>query len=207
MTRLVPLLQERLSAPLSIDSPNAAALEAGLKAHRGRPLLNSISGESAKLEALLPLVGEYRPRIIALCLDDDGLPGSPEKSLEIALRLAGLLTERGLAPGDIFLDPLVRPVGVDPGSVRRFLDALEMITSRLPGFAAVAGLSNVSFGMPARRLLNRTFLVLCLERGLDAAILDPLDEEIMDALSAAECLLGGQEPIRRFLKRARQNKA
>lgn len=206
LSRLVPLLQDRLDVPLSIDSPNPAALEAGLRIHRGRPLLNSISGESKRLEALLPLVGEFKPKVIALCLDDDGLPGNAEKSLEIARRLAGLLTGRGLAPGDVFLDPLVRPVGVDPGSVRRFLDALGMIKSGLPGFNAVAGLSNVSFGMPGRRLLNRMFLVLCLERGLDAAILDPLDEDVMDALSAAECLLSGAEPTRRYLQRARLKK-
>ncbi|MBM3297507.1 MAG: methyltetrahydrofolate cobalamin methyltransferase [Candidatus Aminicenantes bacterium] len=203
----VPLLCSGIGVPLSLDSPNALALEAGLRLHPGRPLLNSISGESKKLAALLPLVAEFKPRVIALCLDDAGIPRRPEKSLEIARRLAGLLRDRGLAPEDVFLDPLVRPVGVDPASARQFLDALEMIKTDLPGFRTIAGLSNVSFGMPSRRLLNRTFLVLCLERGLDAAILDPLDEELMDALSSSEALLGREGAVRSFLQRARDRKS
>lgn len=206
LKRHIPLLQERLRVPLAVDSPNPEALEAGLKTHRGRPLLNSLSGESKKLEALLPLIGEFKPKVIALCLDDSGLPETPEKSLAVARRLADLLLDRGLAPEDVFLDPLVRPVGVDPGSVGRFLKALEMIKTGLAGFKTIAGLSNVSFGMPSRRLLNRTFLVLCLKGGLDAAILDPLDEEAMSALAAAEALLGGEGALRGFLQWARGKK-
>jgi len=207
LKRHIPLLQDRLRVPLSVDSPNPEALEAGLRLHRGRPLLNSLSGESKRLEALLPLIGEFKPRVIALCLDDSGLPETPEKSLAVARRLADLLLERGLAPEDVFLDPLVRPVGVDPGSVRRFLKALEMIKIGLAGFKTIAGLSNVSFGMPSRRLLNRTFLVLCLERGLDAAIFDPLDKELIDALSSSETLLNREGAVRAFLQRARARKS
>ncbi|MBN2199206.1 MAG: dihydropteroate synthase [Candidatus Aminicenantes bacterium] len=207
LNRHIPELQERLQVVLSLDSPNPAALEAGLRIHRGRPLLNSLSGEPKKLKALLPLIGEFKPKVIALCMDDAGLPSTPEESLDVARRVADLLLEQGLNPEDVFFDPLVRPVGIDPGSVRQFLSALEKIKAGLPGFKTIAGLSNVSFGMPSRRLLNRTFLVLCLKNGLDAAILDPLDRELMDALSSSEALLGREGAVRAFLQRARGKKS
>ncbi|OGD30365.1 MAG: hypothetical protein A2Y56_09155 [Candidatus Aminicenantes bacterium RBG_13_63_10] len=206
LEQFVPLLRAGIGVPLSLDSPNPRALEAGLKLHPGRPLLNSLSGESKKIKELLPLIREFRPKVIVLCLDDDGLPHEPGKTLDIARRLAGLLQDHGLAPEDVFLDPLVHPVGVEAGAGHRFLRALEMIKADLPAFRTIAGISNVSFGLPRRRLINRTFLALCLERGLEAAILDPLDEDLMDSLSAARALIGREEAMREFLLRSRKMK-
>jgi 5-methyltetrahydrofolate--homocysteine methyltransferase len=200
----IPLLQKSVSVPLALDTPNPEAVAEALKIHQGRPLLNSLTGESGCLEVLLPLVREFRPRVIALCLDEDGPPESSDRALALAEKLAGILTGEGLLPEDIFIDPLVRPVGVNDQIGALFLESLSKIKARLPGFMTIAGLSNVSFGLPERRLLNRTLLVLALQAGLDAAICDPLDSELMASLRAAQALLGKDRSLKNYLKFIRE---
>jgi cobalamin-dependent methionine synthase I len=202
----VPLIQRATSQPLSIDSANPEAVEAGLKAHEGRALLNSLTAERSRIERLLPLIREHRPRVIVLCLDDEGTPKTPENAVTIARRMVELLACQGLASEDIFIDPLVRPVAADPEAARLFLDSLAAIKSALPEVRTIAGLSNVSFGLPLRPLVNRTLLVMALDRGLDAAVCDPLDKELQAALNAAEALLGRDPSMKLFLRFARNRK-
>jgi 5-methyltetrahydrofolate--homocysteine methyltransferase len=190
---------------LSLDTPNPEAMAEGLRLHRGRALVNSLSGESKRIQALLPLIREYRPRVIALCLDDDGLPKTSDKEVEIAERLADLLSKQGLAQEDIFIDPLVRPIGVDENAANLFLESLEKIKRRMPTVKTIAGISNVSYGMPGRRALNRAFLILALERGLDAAILDPLDKELLAGLHSAGTLLG-RDSLKSYLSFMRRTR-
>lgn len=199
----IPLLQGALSVPLSIDTPNPGALAAGLELHRGRALLNSLPGTMASLEALLPIIRDFKPRVIALCLDEDGPPASSDKASARAEKLVEALARVGIEPEDIFLDPLVRPVGVEAGAGALFLDSLEKIKHRLPRVKTIAGLSNVSFGLPHRRLLNRTFLSLAMARGLDAAICDPLDAELQAVLAAAGALLGEEAELADYLRFSR----
>jgi cobalamin-dependent methionine synthase I len=203
----VPLLQDHLHVPLAIDSPNRAAIAAGLKIHRGPALLNSLSGEDERLRALLPLVKEHRPRVIALCLDDEGLRKDAESVCGVGVRLAETLLAAGVPAADIFLDPLVHPVGVQTEAPGLFLASLALIKKKLPGIKTIAGLSNVSFGLPDRRLINRTFLALALAEGLDAAILDPLDDELMDVLAASQALLGRDPSLKDYLARCRARSA
>jgi len=191
---------------LSLDTPNPEAMAEGLRLHRGRALVNSLSGESKRIQALLPLIREYRPRVIALCLDDDGLPKTSDKEVEIAESLADLLSKQGLAQEDIFIDPLVRPIGVDETAANLFLESLEKIRRRLPAVKTVAGISNVSYGMPGRRALNRAFLILAIQRGLDAAILDPLDKELLAGLHSADTLLG-RDSLRSYISFMRHTRA
>jgi cobalamin-dependent methionine synthase I len=199
----IPLLQERLSVPLALDTPNPAAMAEALRAHRGRALLNSLTAEPDRLAALLPLVREHRPRVVALLLDEQGPPAAADDALSLAEKLLALLTREGLSPDEIFIDPLVRPIAVDFGAAVVFLESLERIKTSLPGVKTIAGLSNVSFGLPRRRLLNRTLLTLALERGLDAAICDPLDAELQAELRACEALLGRDPSLKNFLRLAR----
>jgi cobalamin-dependent methionine synthase I len=206
LTWAVPLLRKEVGAPLSIDTPNPAAMEAGLRLHAGRALLNSLTGEESKTRRLLPLVKEFKPAVIALCLDDRGLPTSADQELEVASRITDLLVKQGVSPEDIFVDPLVRPVGVDQEAGNLFLESLRLVKERLPEVRTVAGVSNVSFGLPERKALNRTFLVLALEAGLDAAILDPLDRATMSSLSSAEALLGRDPSLKRYLAAARRRR-
>jgi 5-methyltetrahydrofolate--homocysteine methyltransferase len=202
----IPLLQESVSIPLALDTPDPRVMEAALKLHRGRPLLNSLTGEKAKAESLLPLIKDFKPRVIVLCLDDKGIPAEAGQALSVAQRMAELLGRQGLGQEDIFVDPLVRPLGVDSGVASLFLESLEIIKKKLSGAKTVAGLSNVSFGLPDRRLLNRTFLVLAMKAGLDAAICDPLDKELRAALAAASALLGRDPFLRDFLRFFRESK-
>jgi 5-methyltetrahydrofolate corrinoid/iron sulfur protein methyltransferase len=200
----IPVLQNELSVPLALDTPNPAAMAEALRIHRGKPLLNSLTAEPERLDALLPLVREHKPCVIALLLDDKGPPPDADGALAVAEKLLVRLTREGLADDEIFLDPLVRPVGVESRFATVFLDSLEKIKTCLPGVKTIAGLSNVSFGLPQRKLLNRTLLVLALERGLDAAICDPLDADLRAALRAAEALLGRDPSLRNYLKFIRE---
>lgn len=196
----IPLLQQHIRVPLALDTPDPVAMEEALKLHQGRPLLNSLTAEPSRIDRLLPLVQAFRPRVIALCLDEEGLPRDSDRAVAIAEQLVELLNNQGLAEDDIFVDPLVRPVGVDSSAAALFLTALEKIKVRLPRIKTVAGLSNVSFGLPGRKLLNRTLLVLAMKAGLDAAICDPLDTELRAALTAASALLGQDPSLRNYLQ-------
>jgi cobalamin-dependent methionine synthase I len=200
----IPLLQEKLSIPLSIDTPNPLAMEEGLKIHQGRALLNSLSGEKKIIKNLLPLIKEYRPSVIILCLDEKGLPESPEHVLSIASRMVDLLDKKGIDIDDIFIDPLVHPVSIDSDAALRFLESLRRIKERLPEVKTIAGLSNISFGLPQRRLLNRIFLSIALLNGLDAAILNPLDDELRDSIAATEALLGKDPSLQSYLRETKK---
>jgi len=131
------------------------------------------------------------------------LPESPEAARSIARKLAGRLGREGLDPGDLFIDPLVRPVAVEPGAVRLFLDSLTAVKTALPEVRTIAGLSNVSFGLPLRPLINRTLLTLALGCGLDAAICNPLDRDLAASRAAAEALLDRDPSMKSFLRFAR----
>jgi cobalamin-dependent methionine synthase I len=202
----IPLLQGNVSIPLALDTPDPQVMEMALKLHRGRPLLNSLTGENAKIESLLPLIKDFKPQVIILCLDDNGLPAEAHQALSVAQRMAELLSRQGLDEEDIFVDPLVRPLGADSGAASLFLESLKIIKKTLSGVKTVAGLSNVSFGLPERGLLNRTLLVLAMEAGLDAAICDPLDKELRAALAAASAVLGRDPFLKDFLRFFRGSK-
>jgi cobalamin-dependent methionine synthase I len=201
----IPVVQRMVKAPLALDTPNPEAMEAALKIHQGRALLNSLSGDSASLEAMVPLIRRFRPRVIALCLNEAGPPENAEIAVSRAQKMVEILLSTGLHPEDIFIDPLVRPIGVDHSSGALFLDSVERIKSALPGTKTIAGISNVSFGLPQRRLLNRTLLVLAMAKGLDAAICDPLDGDVQAVLAASEALLGRDPSLKKYLAYVREH--
>lgn len=200
----IPLLQREVHIPLSLDTPNPKAMEEALKIHRGKPLLNSITAEPNCLKELIPLIREFRPAAIALCLDEKGPVEDSDRAVFLAEKMVSLLIKQGLAAGDIFIDPLVRPVGIEGKAASLFLESIEKIKKKLPGIKTIGGLSNVSFGLPQRKLLNRTFLVLALEKGLDAAICDPLDGELQAGLAAARALLGEDPSLKSYLEFIRE---
>lgn len=202
----IPLLQQEVTIPLSLDTPSPEAMGEALRVHKGRALLNSLTAEHTRMKSLLPLIRAYRPWVIVLCLDEEGIPSSIDRVLSIAEKMVELLVREGLSREDIFIDPLVRPVGVDQNAAMLFLDSLEALKEEIPGVKTIAGLSNVSFGLPRRRLLNRTLFVLAAGRGLDAAILDPCDPEIQGVLAAATALLGKDSSLKNYLKYARSLK-
>jgi len=202
----IPLLQQNLDIFLAIDTLNPQAMKVGLEVHHGQAILNSITAEKSRLEAMLPLVKDYSPLVIALCLDEQGVPSQPEDCLKIADKLLEIFQKNGVPEQNIFLDPLVRPLGVNPEAGKIFLRSLELIKKNFPQVKTVAGISNVSFGLPWRALLNRTLLLLARGKGLDAAICNPLDKKLTAQLRAIEALLGLDPQLTNYLGFYRQQK-
>ncbi|MDI6698111.1 MAG: dihydropteroate synthase [Candidatus Saccharicenans sp.] len=204
LTWIIPSLQEKVSIPLSIDSTNPVALEAGLKVHRGRALLNSIPGKQKEMEEIIPLIRDYRPQVIVSCLDDGGFPETPERTVAIAERILNrLFSQTSVVQDDIFLDLLARPLAVTPGAGRQFLETLLLVRKELPGFKTVAGLSNVSYGLPRRRVVNLTFLTNLIGHGLSAVIADPLHPDFKATVIVSEFLNNRPGARERFLAWAR----
>lgn len=199
----VRTIQGALDVRISIDSPNPKALRRGLEVHRGQALLDSINLEHERWTELLPLIREFRPKVVALCMDDQGIPGSAQERLGFAARLVEGLTGAGVPPQDIYVDPLVFPIATDSQCVTNFLEAVDLIKARFPEVHLICGLSNVSFGLPLRAQINQVFLTLCLAHGMDAFLLDPLDRRLMANLATAQMLLGQDAFCRGYLTAVR----
>lgn len=189
MRWLVRIVQEVTELPLCIDSANSEALAAGLAEHRGKPLINSISGETARYNSVLPLIKQYNAGVVALCNDDRGLPSTKEMALEVGDSLVNRLAKDGIPVDDIYLDPLVRTLATSPETVVDSLEVMRELSRRFPGLHFVSGLSNVSYGLPERRHLNRAFVVMSIAHGLDAVITDPLDAQLIALIYASEALV------------------
>ena len=180
---MVQLIQNKLNnIPICVDSPNSKALEKALSVHHGKAIINSISAESRKFNEVLPLIKQYNSSVIALCLDDRGIPQKIEDSQSVGDRLVSSLLDAGVAPGDIYFDPLVRSVATSQRAALELLQLMELMKERYKGIHFVSGLSNISFGLPERRHINRAYAVMCATRGMDAFILDPLDNILMTQL-------------------------
>ena len=204
---LVDTVQAVTDKPLCLDCPDPAALAAALPRVRTRPpMINSINLERDRYGRVLPLALEYRAKLIALC-QGEGVPAtSAGQKVELATELVERLTRAGVALDDIYVDPLVFPLGTDPLSAVATLEAIEGIVRRYPGIHTICGLTNVSHGLPARRLVNRTFLVAAMGRGMDAAIVDPTDAQLMAAIHAAEAVLGRDEYCMGFIEAFREGR-
>jgi cobalamin-dependent methionine synthase I len=204
---LMDIVQEAVDLPLSLDSPDSAVIEEGLKRHKnGKAMINSITGEEKKLKALLPLFKKYDCSAIALCLDDDGIPETAEKKFELASKLIEHFTAEGIKPENIFIDPIIQPVSTGRHFGPALLDAVQLIKEKYPDVHTICGLSNVSYGLPYRKHINRIFLAMAMAKGLDSVILDPCDEKIMATLFAANTLLGKDEYCKNYLKAKRDGR-
>jgi cobalamin-dependent methionine synthase I len=191
---LVDTVQAVTERPLCLDSPDADALAAALPRVKTKPpMINSISLEAARFERVLALALEHRAKLIALC-QGEGVPAaSAEEKIALGSELVERLTAAGMPLADIYVDPLVFPLGTDSRSAHATLEAVSGLMRRFPGVHTICGLTNVSHGLPARKLLNRTFLVAAMTRGLDAAIIDPTDAQLVSAVYAAEAVFGRDE--------------
>ena len=154
------------------------------------PLINSITLEPSRIEGILPLVVEYKTKVIALCQAEQELAETTEAKVALAGRILEKLTGAGVPLDDIYLDPLVYPLSTDPKSAKATLDAIGRIMKEFPGAHTVCGLTNVSYGLPARKLINRAFLAAAITMGLDAAIIDPTDKLLYAMLKAVTLIAG-----------------
>ena len=202
---LIESIQEETDAPFAIDSPNPKAILTGLKANKnGKPIINSITGEKERFNAILPLILEYKTGVIALCMDDRGMPETYQERVEIARSLIGNLTREGVALSDIYIDPMIRPIGTGAHYGTVALETIRTVKNEYPGVHLACGLSNISFGIPARKVMNQAFLVAAMTCGLDGAILDPLDKKLMTFLYATEALLGIDDFCMNYLTKFRE---
>jgi len=187
---LIETIQPVVEIPLCLDSANPVAVAAGVQAAARTPMINSISGEPQRMEGILPLVAEHGCSVIALAMDSAGIPGTSAGRLEVARRVMTAARARGVPDDHVYLDPLAMTLATNTDGARITLETIRAMRQEFPDAHLTMGLSNISFGLPARSHINRAFLTLALAEGLDAAILDPLDREMMAALVAAELVLG-----------------
>lgn len=195
MVWIVKTVQEVTDLPLAVDSPNAKALVAGLDAYRGSeaPMVNSVTLETERIEEILPIAAERRTNLVALAMDDQGVPREPGQREDVAKRLIDTCVEAGLPAGNLYVDPVITTQAHDQSTGPTILDAIANIRRIAPEVHITGGLSNISYGLPKRRLVNRVFAAMCMARGLDSGILDPTDENLMAVICAAEAVLGRDE--------------
>lgn len=196
---LVETVQSATGVSLSIDSPNPEAIRVGLKEHQGRAMVNSITLEKKRVEEILPLLKEFRPNVVALTMDDEGIPRDAEARYRISQRLVELLSGAGIPEDGIYVDPLVRPLSTDSEAGLAALDTIRKIKDSSKKVHIICGLSNISFGLPKRGFINRTFLTMAMAQGLDSVILDPLDRKLISLIKAGEALLGNDKYCAAYL--------
>ena len=202
MEKLIKLVQNTVDVPLCIDSSVPAALKAGLSVAKGRPLLNSVTGEEERLEAILPLVQKFKVPVVAISNDDTGISEDPDIRFAVAKKIVHRAADFGIPASDIVVDPLVMPIGAmatagqqDFKLVKRLREELKVNTT--------CGASNISFGLPNRHAINATFLPMAIASGMTSAIMNPTNSSEMDAIFAANLLMDRDANSSRWIKRNR----
>jgi cobalamin-dependent methionine synthase I len=203
---LVKTVQGAVDAPCCIDSPDPKAIENALSVHKGTAMINSISLEKDRYNALLPVVAGTDLKVVALCMSDEGMPETTEDRVKIADQLINDLVKNNIPLDNIYVDPLVQPVSTKSTFGDEFLNAVDEIMTRFKGVHTICGLSNISYGLPLRQMLNQTFAVMAIARGLDALIINPLDRKMIQNLIAAETLAGRDDYCMNYLKAYRKKK-
>lgn len=197
---LVRIVQESVDVGLCLDSSNPAALAEALKVVVKEPMINSISGEPERLSTILPIAASRRCMVIALAMDESGLPKSVDERLNVTERVFGATRAAGVPDEKVYVDPLIMTVATDTQAALAALQSMREIKGRYPQAHLTSGLSNISFGLPGRSAINRTFLTLALEAGLDSAIVDPTNRDLRESLLITEMLLGRDPFCRRYTK-------
>jgi len=201
LKKVVSLVASTVDVPLCLDSANPEVLAAGLAAAAGKPLVNSVSGEEKRLEAVLPLVKGRGAAVIGLTMDDNGIPKTAEERLAIAGKIINRAAQLGIPAEDIIIDPLVLTVGTDSKSALVTLETIQLVRREF-GVNLNLGASNVSFGLPDRPIINQAFLALAIQNGVTCSITDPL--KLGMAIRAADLLLGRDDYAMRYIKYFRQ---
>lgn len=203
---VIETVQEVTDLPLCIDSPDPAVIKAVLPLVRSKPIINSITLEPGRLNGILPLVAEHSTKLIALCQAEEEIAETTEAKVRMAGQLVEKVTSAGVALEDLFIDPLVYPLATNPESAVQTLEAIAQIMTRFPGVHTTCGLTNVSHGLPNRKLVNRTFLVAAITKGLDSAILDPTDKQLYGALKAAQVVMGKDDFCMEYITAFREGR-
>lgn len=199
----VQTVAQAVDIPICIDTVNYEALAAALAICPGKPVVNSVTGEKASLDTVLPLVREHSCAVVGLCMDEEGIPTQAADRLKIAQKIVESAEKHGIGREDVIIDPLAMTVGADQSAGVAILEAIDSIT-RMLGVNMTLGGSNISFGLPDRGLINRSFIAMATAAGLTCAIVDPLDVEIRKTIAACDLLMGRDEYAVRFLQFTRR---
>jgi len=198
MAKTVALVQSLVDVPLSIDSSVPAALQAGLEVAKGRPLVNSVTGEQDRLELILPLVKKFNVPVVAISNDETGISEDPDVRFAVAKKIVAHAADYGIKAEDIVVDPLVMPIGAMNTAGRQVFALVRRLREELK-VNTTCGASNISFGLPNRRAMNAHFLSMAAAVGMTSAIMNPLHREDMDAIRAANTLNGFDPDCRGWL--------
>jgi 5-methyltetrahydrofolate--homocysteine methyltransferase len=189
LAEAIRVVQSVTDLPICIDSSIVKALEAGLKAVRGKPLVNSVTGEEERLESVLPMVAEHHAAVIAISNDETGISYDPRVRLAVARRIVERAESMGIPREDVIIDPLAMPAGAVPAAGAALFDLVRMIREEL-GCNTICGASNISFGLPGRPVLNGTFLAMAIAAGMPCAITNPIENDIRRSIMAADLMMG-----------------
>ena len=190
---LVESIQEVTDKPLALDSSKPKVIESGLKVMKNKVVINSTTADQEKLDILVPLAKKYNAKLIGLTISTKGIPQNKDQRMVLAATIVAYCSDQGFPIEDLYLDPIVLPVNVAQPQMRDILESIrEFKIISQPSPKTIVGLSNVSQGTCVRNLINRTFLTMAVSYGLDAAILDPKDKDLMDAGITAELILNKQ---------------
>lgn len=203
LAEAIQLVQSITDVPLSIDSSIIAALEAGLEAYQGKPLLNSVTGEDERLEAVLPLVKKYECAVVAISNDEAGISENPDERFDVAKKIVERAADYGIHYSDIVVDPLVMPVGAINSAGKQVVHLVKRLREELK-VNTTCGASNFSFGIPNRKGMDAHFLSIAIGAGMTSAITNPLHAEVMQGIMAGNVVMGHDANCANWLKRYRQ---
>jgi 5-methyltetrahydrofolate--homocysteine methyltransferase len=206
MAKTVELVQSLTDVPLCIDSSVIAALEAGLSAYKGKALLNSVTGEEERLEAVLPLVKRHGCAVVAISNDDSGISQDINVRYDVAKKIVERAMDHGIPKEDVLVDPLVMPVGAVATAGKAVLELVHRLRTEL-GVNTTCGASNLSFGLPNRNGLNSAFLAMAIATGMTSSITNPLHDEVMMAIRAADVVMTNDQQCMNWLRAYRPKPA
>jgi 5-methyltetrahydrofolate--homocysteine methyltransferase len=203
LAQAIQLVQSITDLPLSIDSSIVAALEAGLAVYKGKALVNSVTGEEERLEAVLPLIKKYGAAVVAISNDETGISEDPDVRFEVAKKIVHRAADYGIPASDVVVDPLVMPIGAINKAGVQVMHLLHRLKNELK-VNTTCGASNVSFGLPAREAVSATFLTMAIGAGMTSAIMNPLHLEIVKACMAADVMMGHDPDCARWIRKFRE---
>jgi len=204
---VISIIQSEIpDVSISIDSPNYLAIQKALSSYRakGKLFINSITGEQSRIDLIVPLAVKHNTSLIALTMGDSGMPNTAEERFAIAKDILAKVADKGFKAENLYFDPLIRPISTEPEQAKEFLRSIPMIKSL--GAKTVCGLSNISYGLPDRKIINSTFLAMAIQSGLDAAILDPTEKQVISSIAAAEALMCKDEYCAEYIKAFREGR-
>ncbi|OLN26863.1 methyltetrahydrofolate cobalamin methyltransferase [Desulfosporosinus metallidurans] len=203
---LIDLVQEVTDTPIAIDSPNVRICAEAIKFCKKPGLINSVSMEGDKIEVIFPLIADTKWECVALLCDDTGIPQDAEKRLEVFSGIMKKAKDYNIDPSRLHIDPLVQMLCTSEDGINTVVEVIKEIKTQYPKIHVTGGASNISFNLPTRKLVNQAFIVLAMNAGMDSAIIDPLNRDMMGMIYATEALLGQDEYCMEYIGAYREDK-